>query len=200
MPNLNDYTFATFKTLVNVGLDYTTAVGFLMQPGITEIVKAYNTKKSIFTNVTGNPIHAAIRSVAKKLGVDSSDNVGITQVLASLNNIPLKAISSLNSYASMGKKSVILDAKAKWVYLGIYNNNVKVIDECVVEIQTLKEMLKDYPDYGVVLDSHLIDLESEEIRNLKKKYSLQNTNILWNYYSNKLQETYHNAISRLSIN
>ena len=87
----------------------------------------------------------------------------VAKVLASLNNIPLKAISSLNSYASMGKKIVILDAKAKRVYLGIYNNNVKVIDECVVEIQTLKEMLKDYPDYDVVLDSHLIDLESEEI-------------------------------------
>ena len=87
----------------------------------------------------------------------------VAKVLASLNNIPLKAISSLNSYASMGKKIVILDAKAKRVYLGIYNNNVKVIDECVVEIETLKEMLNDYKDYDVVLDSHLINLESEEI-------------------------------------
>lgn len=87
----------------------------------------------------------------------------VAKVLASLNNIPLKAISSLNSYASLGKKIVILDAKAKRVYLGIYNDNKKVIDECVVEISTLKEMLKDYPDYGVVLDSYLIDLDSEEI-------------------------------------
>lgn len=87
----------------------------------------------------------------------------VAKVLASLNNIPLKAISSLNSYASLGKKIVILDAKAKRVYLGIYNDNKKVIDECVVEISTLKEMLKDYPDYDVVLDSYLIDLASEEI-------------------------------------
>ena len=87
----------------------------------------------------------------------------VAKVLASLNNIPLKAISSLNSYASLGKKIVILDAKAKRVYLGIYNDNKKVIDECVVEISTLKEMLKDYPDYDVVLDSYLIDLDSEEI-------------------------------------
>ena len=43
----------------------------------------------------------------------------VAKVLASLNNIPLKAISSLNSYASLGKKIVILDAKAKRVYLGI---------------------------------------------------------------------------------
>ena len=87
----------------------------------------------------------------------------VAKVLASLNNIPLKAISSLNSYASLGKKIVILDAKAKRVYLGIYNDNKKVIDECVVEISTLKEMLKDYPDYDVVLDSYLIDLAGEEI-------------------------------------
>ena len=87
----------------------------------------------------------------------------IAKVLASMKNIPLKAISSLNAYASLGKKIVILDAKAKRVYLGIYNNNEKVIDECVVEITTLKEMLNDYPEYDVVLDSHLIDMVSEEI-------------------------------------
>ena len=87
----------------------------------------------------------------------------VAKVLASMKNIPLKAISSLNSYASLGKKIVILDAKAKRVYLGIYNDNEKVIDETVVEIETFKEMLKDYPDYDVVLDSHLIDLESESI-------------------------------------
>jgi tRNA threonylcarbamoyl adenosine modification protein YeaZ len=87
----------------------------------------------------------------------------IAKVLASMKNIPLKAISSLNAYASLGKKIVILDAKAKRVYLGIYNNNEKVIDECVVEIETLKDMLNDYPDYDVVLDSNLIGKDSENI-------------------------------------
>lgn len=87
----------------------------------------------------------------------------IAKVLASMRKIPLKAVSSLNAYASLGKKIVILDAKAKRVYLGIYNDNVKVIDECVVEIDTLKDMLLQYKDYDVVLDSHLIGIESEEI-------------------------------------
>lgn len=87
----------------------------------------------------------------------------VAKVLASMKNIPLKAISSLNAYASLGKKIVILDAKAKRVYLGIYNDNIKVIDEMVVEIETFKEMLKDYDGYDVVLDSYLIGLESEEI-------------------------------------
>lgn len=87
----------------------------------------------------------------------------VAKVLASMKNIPLKAISSLNAYASLGKKIVILDAKAKRVYLGIYKDNVKVIDEMVVEIETFKEMLKDYEGYDIVLDSYLIGLESEEI-------------------------------------
>ena len=87
----------------------------------------------------------------------------VAKVLASMKNIPLKAISSLNAYASLGKKIVILDAKAKRVYLGIYKDNVKVIDEMLVEIETFKEMLKDYEGYDIVLDSYLIGLESEEI-------------------------------------
>lgn len=87
----------------------------------------------------------------------------VAKVLASMNNIPLKAISSLNAYANLGKKIVILDAKAKRVYLGIYNNNENVIDETVVEIESFKEMLNDYTDYDVVLDAHLVNLESEQI-------------------------------------
>ena len=63
------------------------------------------------------------------------------------------------------------------------------------------ELKYNYPMFRDYIKNVLsVDLESEEIRNLKKKYSLQNTNILWNYSSNKLQEIYHNAISRLSIN
>ena len=87
----------------------------------------------------------------------------VAKVLASMKNIPLKAISSLNAYASLGKKIVILDAKAKRVYLGIYNDNENVIDETVVEIEAFKQMLEDYKDYDVVLDSHLVGLTSEEI-------------------------------------
>lgn len=87
----------------------------------------------------------------------------IAKVLASTNNIPLKAISSLNAYASLGKKIVILDAKAKRVYLGIYNNNEKIIDETVIEISKLEELLSIYSDYDVVLDSYLTNRESEEI-------------------------------------
>lgn len=87
----------------------------------------------------------------------------IAKVLSSLKHIPLKAMTSLNAYANEGKKIVILDAKANRAYVGVYNNNQKVIDECVMEIEKFKEMLNDYKDYDVVFDTYLINQESEEI-------------------------------------
>jgi len=67
--NENDYTFGTFKTLIDVGIDYETAIGFLMQPGITKIVDAYFQSKSIYINSTSNPINVAIKSIATDLGI-----------------------------------------------------------------------------------------------------------------------------------
>ena len=87
----------------------------------------------------------------------------IAKVLSSLKKIPLKAISSLNAYASVGKKIVILDAKANRAYLGIYNDNVKVIDECVVTIEELKKIIEEYKDYEVVLDTLLVDMPESDI-------------------------------------
>lgn len=87
----------------------------------------------------------------------------IAKVLASIGKIPLKAISSLNAYANKGKKIVILDAKANRAYLGIYNDNAKVIDECIVTIEELKEIVKKYQDYDVVLDTFLLNLPESEI-------------------------------------
>lgn len=67
--NENDYTFGTFKTLIDVGIDYDTAIAFLMQPGVTSIVEAYFQTKSIYSNATSNPINTAIKSIATNLGI-----------------------------------------------------------------------------------------------------------------------------------
>lgn len=69
IPNENEYTFGTFKTLIDVGIDYDTAIAFLMQPAITRIVDAYNANNSVYTDSIGNPINAAIKNIAKDLGI-----------------------------------------------------------------------------------------------------------------------------------
>ena len=67
IPNVNDFTFATYKTLADIGSNYDTAVGFIMQPAITRIVNAYNANKSIYSDKYNKPIEEAIRSLGKEI-------------------------------------------------------------------------------------------------------------------------------------
>ena len=85
IPNENDYTFAVFKTFPDVGLDFETAVAFIMQPGVTRIVDAYNANKSIYVSGNYNPIHAAIKDIAKDLGVKVDKFTPIDKVIEELN-------------------------------------------------------------------------------------------------------------------
>ena len=109
IPNVNDFTFAAFKTLANIGCDYITAVSFIMQPGITEIVNAYNTTKSVFATTQGNAIHLAIRNIAKKLGIRADNNVPITTVLASLNKTYGKKFNKI--FKQKGDKDITISLK-----------------------------------------------------------------------------------------
>ena len=49
IPNVNDYTFQVYKLFPDLGSDYETGVSFIMQPGISRIVAAYNSNKSIYS-------------------------------------------------------------------------------------------------------------------------------------------------------
>lgn len=89
--NENDYTFGVFKTLVDVGIDYKTAISFLRQPAITEIVKAYNENKSAFIQGNYNPIDTAIKRIANKLDIKIggklvNDNTSIKDIMYELSN------------------------------------------------------------------------------------------------------------------
>ena len=67
IPNVNDFTFAVYKTLADIGSNYDTAVGFIMQPAITRIVNAYNSNKSIYSDKHNKPIEEAIKSLGKEI-------------------------------------------------------------------------------------------------------------------------------------
>lgn len=87
IPNVNDYTFAVFKTLANAGCDYRTSVSFIMQPGISRIVNAYNSSNSIFSDYQGgNPINEAIKSIAKDLGYKVDNRTSVKSILEKIDN------------------------------------------------------------------------------------------------------------------
>ena len=87
--NENEYTFAAFKTLFDIGCDAYTAMAWLRQPGVSRIVEAYYESQSVFVRGNYNPIHTAIKRVAHDLGVKVrneivTDNNNITEVMTAL--------------------------------------------------------------------------------------------------------------------
>lgn len=69
IPNVNDATFGVYKTFTDIGSSHLVSIAFMMQPGIKRIVDNYNANKSIYQSGNNNSIHAAIKDIARELGV-----------------------------------------------------------------------------------------------------------------------------------
>lgn len=90
IPNVNDFTFAVYKTLADIGSNYDTAVGFIMQPAITRIVNAYNANKSIYSDKHNKPIEKAIRSLGKEILNTyhiNTDKMNLGEIIARVNGL-----------------------------------------------------------------------------------------------------------------
>lgn len=88
IPNVNDFTFAVYKTLADIGSNYDTAVGFIMQPAITRIVNAYNANKSIYSDKHNKPIEEAIRSLGKEILAAyhiNTDKMNLSEIITRTN-------------------------------------------------------------------------------------------------------------------
>lgn len=86
VPNVNDLTFQIYKTFVDIGSNYDTAVSFIMQPGVREIVDAYESSESIYARGgSKNYLLQAVRSIANSLEVDYSYRQSVEDILASIN-------------------------------------------------------------------------------------------------------------------
>lgn len=90
IPNVNDFTFAVYKTLADIGSNYDTAVGFIMQPAITKIVNAYNANKSIYSDKHNKPIEEAIRSLGKEILNTyhiNTDKMNLGEIIVRVNGL-----------------------------------------------------------------------------------------------------------------
>lgn len=89
--NENEFTFGTFKTLVDTGIDYRTAIALLMQPAITTINEVNNESNSLYLTGGGNAVQKAIKKIAAKAGfklgaTDITDYSNYESVLLALNS------------------------------------------------------------------------------------------------------------------
>lgn len=85
IPNVNDFTFAVYKTLPDIGSNYDTTVAFIMQPAISRIVEEYNANKSIYAEDTSKPIHNAIKKLAIEINIGVTEDDNIKTVIDKVN-------------------------------------------------------------------------------------------------------------------
>lgn len=85
IPNVNDFTFAVYKTLPDIGSNYDTTVAFIMQPAISRIVAEYNANKSIYAEDTSKPIHNAIKKLAIEMNIGVTEDDNIKTVIDKVN-------------------------------------------------------------------------------------------------------------------
>ena len=85
IPNVNDFTFAVYKTLPDIGSNYDTTIAFIMQPAISRIVEEYNANKSIYAEDTSKPIHNAIKKLAIEMNIGVTEDDNIRTVIDKVN-------------------------------------------------------------------------------------------------------------------
>lgn len=61
--NMNTYTFNAFKTMIDLGIEFETAIAFLAQPAISVAVAKYNEQNSVFNGDDFNIITSAEREI-----------------------------------------------------------------------------------------------------------------------------------------
>ena len=86
IPNVNDYTFGVYKTFVDVGSNFRTAISFIAHPGVTRIVEAYNANKSIYTEDSSRPVEEALKSIARDAGINTDNLYSLKSIVTALND------------------------------------------------------------------------------------------------------------------
>lgn len=75
VPNVNEFTFDVYKLFPDIGSDYDTAIGFMTQPAITELVSFYNRSNSIFSNEYIKPEDEVVKRIYERSGLSGAENI-----------------------------------------------------------------------------------------------------------------------------
>ena len=146
VPNVNDYTFGVYKLFPDMGIDYTTCISFMMQKGVSRIIRAYNDSKSIFTHEYSTPIENAIRSIGKELGLPVYNHTSIEDIITLINNH--KDAAEYCKKHNIAKFDINVDLPFNAVrqikVLSNSNNDSSLFDELVAIIQF--KQLKEFAD------------------------------------------------------
>lgn len=137
VPNVNEFTFAIYKTFPDVGSNYKTGVAFMMHPAVTRIVNAYNKGKSIYSEDSAQPIVDSLKEIAEELGIDTTSLYSGKMVVEAIND------KLGTNYSFIKNNNIVLDEEQ-------LANDVKNADN--VSLAREVEILMAYNDINRLAD------------------------------------------------
>lgn len=172
IPNVNDYTFAAFKTLANVGVDYETSISFIMQPGVKRIVDAYNASKSIYSGFAANPTLEAVRGIAEELGIATDYKSNVNTVLRQINkrynkqfNVIFKQEGDEELTISLGQDIPIIASK---LLDRLSGKDVKYDSRPVKDVEHSAKLMNSLFDLGVILTFNKLNNTARQIGDIAR--------------------------------
>ena len=134
--NETDYTFGVFKTLIDLGVDYDTAISFLAQAPITDLNNEYFKVNSAFTSSYKTVIENVYREFAKRHGF-------------TLNGEAIKDSASINDIikATLGRPDFADKYKEYWSLSNI--NEIPALDETKFA-KNINDSSNPYHYFGVL--------------------------------------------------
>ena len=144
IPNVNDFTFGVYKLFPDLGIDYKTAIAFIMQNGVKRIVDAYNNSKSVFITDTQKPIDQAIRGIARELGYQIEDWTSVKSILEMINRdykATIKKILGVN-FVSLSDEETGKIAVSSSRFIDQLNSPVKGIEGLIFDLGTILQYNK----------------------------------------------------------
>ena len=148
--NENEFTFSAFKTLLDVGSNYDTAIAFIMQPGITAINEAYYETNSLYVNSYGNPIMNAFRSIGKRLnikidGKEIDQYTPISKIIDEINKNKelINILKELYGIQDEFESNIIIREDKDGNKYSVQENTTKTIDITKINYPINLQILED---------------------------------------------------------
>lgn len=114
--NENTYTFNAFKTIVDFGSNYDTAIGFLRQPAIDILVRKWKESNSVLIDDNKNPLTEAIREVAHNLKfgkkVDFANRASIITIISESYGERFKKLFNMSVSDAFSSSDLIFSSDA----------------------------------------------------------------------------------------
>ena len=116
--------------------------------------------------------------VAKGPGSYTGVRIAITiaKTIAVALETKLYAVSSLRVQKDGDVPSIcLINARSGRSYIGVYEGNKVLLDDCIMKNDEVMKYIEDHPDYSVCGDTKYLNIEGKQSNNLQEMLNLKDS-------------------------